>query len=98
MLQLPPLKCRRLIRVVTARLRDLDGVQLVRVDGNTGRVYVQGAVSNEDMRNALADEGFPVELLRVREHQPAEAPVAEIPLLNDDAPPAQAGEEPGRRR
>ena len=44
-LQLPDLNVRRLLRQVTARLRDLPGVDLVQVDGNTCLVIVHGTVT-----------------------------------------------------
>lgn len=58
-LRVPGMNGRQLVRLVTARLVDLPGVELVRADGATGIVVVQGAVSEEELRVALADLGLP---------------------------------------
>jgi hypothetical protein len=64
-LQLPDLDGRRLLRQVTARLRDLPGVDVVHVDGNIGLVIVQGTVSADAVGIALADTGCAVDEIRV---------------------------------
>ena len=64
-LQLRDLNARHLLRQVTARLRDLPGVDLVHVDGNIGLVIVQGTVSADAVGTALADAGCPVDEIRV---------------------------------
>lgn len=58
-LRVPGMNGRQLVRLVTARLVDLPGVELVRADGLTGAVVVQGAVSAEGLRAALVDLGLP---------------------------------------
>ena len=64
-LQLRDLNARHLLRQVTARLRDLPGVDLVQVDGEIGLVIVQGTVTPDAVRTALADAGCPVDEIRV---------------------------------
>lgn len=58
-LHVPGLQGRQLVRLVTARLRDLPGVDLVQADGPTGILVVQGTVTEQGLREALAALGLP---------------------------------------
>jgi len=44
-LRVPGMTCRRCVRIVTARLRDLPGVVMVAADAATAEVVVHGEVS-----------------------------------------------------
>jgi len=59
----PGLTCRHAVRVVSARLRDVPGVQSVEVDASTGLVVVRGPVEAREVRAALLDVGYPPEPL-----------------------------------
>lgn len=59
-LQVPGMRCRRCVRVVTARLRDLPGVVSVAADAAAEEVTVQGEVSEDQVRAALAEVPVPV--------------------------------------
>ena len=55
--------CRRCVREVTARLRDVPGVQTVVADAGTCRVRLGGTMSAADVMTALAGTTFDVTLL-----------------------------------
>jgi len=57
----PGLACRHAVRVVSARLRDVPGVQSVEVDGPAGLVVVRGPVDTREVRAALVEAGYPPE-------------------------------------
>jgi len=57
----PGLTCRHAVRVVSARLRDVPGVESVEVDGPAGWVVVRGPVDGEQVRAALVEAGYPPE-------------------------------------
>jgi hypothetical protein len=46
---------RRSVRIVSARLRDLPGVDLVHADPGTGALLVLGSVTAEQVRAAVAE-------------------------------------------
>jgi copper chaperone len=46
---------RRCVRIVSARLRDLPGVDLVHADPSTGALLVLGSVTAEQVRAAVAE-------------------------------------------
>jgi copper chaperone CopZ len=54
-LHVPGMTCRRCVRIVTARLRDLPGVVMVAADAAAEEVTVQGEVSEDQVRAALAE-------------------------------------------
>jgi copper chaperone CopZ len=58
-LQVPKMACRHCVRVVTAHLRDLDGVQIVEADALTATLVVRGHVTEAQLRAALAEIEFP---------------------------------------
>ena len=57
------LTCRHAVRVVSARLRDVPGVESVEVDGPAGWVVVRGPVDARQVRAALVEAGYPPEPL-----------------------------------
>ncbi len=59
----PGLTCRHAVRVVSARLRDVPGVESVEVDGPAGWVVVGGPVDAQQVRAALVEAGYPPEPL-----------------------------------
>ena len=58
-MRVPGLTCRHAVRVVSARLRDVPGVQSVEVDGPAGWVVVRGPVDAQQVRAALVEAGYP---------------------------------------
>lgn len=54
--------CRRCVRDVTARLRDVPGVERVVADASTNRVQLAGSMSRADVLAALAGADFVVRL------------------------------------
>ena len=54
-LHVPGMTCRRCVRIVTARLRDLPGVVMVAADAAAAEVVVHGEVSEDRVRAALAE-------------------------------------------
>jgi copper chaperone CopZ len=54
-LRVPGMTCRRCVRIVTARLRDLPGVVMVAADAAAAEVVVHGEVSEDRVRAALAE-------------------------------------------
>ena len=59
----PGLTGRQAVRVVSARLRDVPGVQSVEVDAPAGLVVVRGPVEARQVRAALVEAGYPPEPL-----------------------------------
>lgn len=55
--------CRRCVRGVTARLRDLPGVETVMADAGSSVVRVAGTMSVDDVLEALRGLSYSVELL-----------------------------------
>lgn len=49
-LTVPTMRCRHGVRVVTARLRDLAGVELVQADARSGHLMVSGDVTEAQVR------------------------------------------------
>jgi copper chaperone CopZ len=60
-MRVPGLTCRHAVRVVSARLRDVPGVESVEVDGPAGVVVVRGPVDAQQVRGALVEAGYPPE-------------------------------------
>ena len=58
-MHVPDMRCRRCVRSVTARLRDLPGVVTVEGDARTSQLVVRGDLTEEQVRNALADVALP---------------------------------------
>lgn len=57
----PGLACRHAVRAVSARLRDVPGVQSVEVDAPAGLVVIHGPVDARQVRAALVAAGYPPE-------------------------------------
>ena len=55
--------CRRCVREVTSRLRDVRGVDRVVADAITHRVRLSGSMSVDDVRAALVTTGVAVRVL-----------------------------------
>jgi copper chaperone CopZ len=62
-MRVPALTGRHAVRVVSARLRDVPGVESVEVDGPAGWVVVRGPVDAEQVRAALVQAGYPADPL-----------------------------------
>jgi len=62
-LSVPGLSGRHAVRVVSARLWDVPGVQSVEVDAPAGVVLVGGQVDVGQLRAALVEAGYPPESL-----------------------------------
>jgi copper chaperone CopZ len=60
-MRVPGLTSRRAVRVVSARLRDVPGVESVEVDAPAGWVVVRGPVDAQQVRTALVEAGYPPE-------------------------------------
>jgi copper chaperone CopZ len=58
-LHVPGMRCRRCVRSVTSRLRDLPGVVTVEANATTGALVVRGEVTERQVRDALADVPLP---------------------------------------
>ena len=50
--------CRRCVREVTARLRDVPGVQMVVADSATSTVRLGGSMTVEDVLDAFTGTGY----------------------------------------
>ena len=57
------MRCRRCVREVTARLRDVPGVETVMADAGSSVVRLVGTMSVDDVLGALRGLTFAVELL-----------------------------------
>ena len=55
----PGMNCRHAIRVVTARLRDVPGVETVAARADTGVVELRGAISTREVLAALVACAYP---------------------------------------
>jgi copper chaperone CopZ len=55
--------CRRCVREVTARLRDVPGVERVVADASTNRVRLTGSMSRTDVLGALSTTSFVVRVV-----------------------------------
>lgn len=55
--------CRRRVREVTARLRDVPGVERVVADASTNRVQLTGSMSSADVLATLAGTGLVVRVV-----------------------------------
>jgi hypothetical protein len=69
------MSCRAAVRVVTARLRDVPGVDTLNADAATGELWITGEVLEVDLRHELDVIGFPAaggstERLRPRRERP----------------------------
>jgi copper chaperone CopZ len=63
--------CRHCVREVTARLRDVPGVERVVADASTNRVQLTGSMSRTDVLAALATTTF---VVRVAADRPTGRP------------------------
>ena len=52
---MPDVTCRHMVRLVTARLRDVPGVVTVQMDTATGAVVVTGQMSRAAVAEAVAE-------------------------------------------
>lgn len=59
-LHIPAMTCRRLVRAVTARVRDLSGVDAVEARADTATLVVHGTATEGQVRAALTHAGFQV--------------------------------------
>ena len=57
------MRCRRCVREVSARLRDVPGVETVMADPGSSVVRLAGTMTVGDVRNAFRGLTYPVELL-----------------------------------
>ncbi|GEP35411.1 hypothetical protein NSZ01_31790 [Nocardioides szechwanensis] len=57
------MRCRRCVREVTARLRDVPGVETVMADTESSVVRLAGTMTVDDVLGALRGLNYPVELL-----------------------------------
>lgn len=53
-LSIGSMRCRRCVREVTGRLRDVDGVETITADAVTGTVVIGGTMALADVLAALA--------------------------------------------
>jgi|tagenome__1003787_1003787.scaffolds.fasta_scaffold20620850_1 copper chaperone CopZ len=58
-LHVPGMSCRHRVRVVTARLRDLAGVDTVVANVDTAMLVIDGSVTEARVRAVLTEVGFP---------------------------------------
>ena len=57
------MRCRRCVREVTSRLRDIPGVETVTADTGSSVVRLAGTMTVDDIFGALRGLDYPVELL-----------------------------------
>lgn len=60
------MRCRHCVRQVTALLRDVEGVQVVKADAESGLVTVLGTMTSDDIVASLRDTGYVTRLLDLR--------------------------------
>jgi len=60
------MSCRHCVREVTARLRDVPGVETLRADAGTNEVVVTGTMTSGDVVSALAGLTYEVRLVAER--------------------------------
>jgi len=77
------MRCRRCVREVTARLRDVTGVQTVTADARSSQVRLRGSMAVADVVHALAGSTYRPQITNEG---------AEDSAANRD------GTEPGQRR
>lgn len=58
-LQVPAMSCRRCVRTVTARLRDVPGVATIEADAQTRSLVLAGTMTVADVVAALEECGYP---------------------------------------
>ena len=58
-LRVPGMDCRRTVRLLTARLRDVAGVESIQADPESSELLVRGEMSEESVRRTLTEAGFP---------------------------------------
>ena len=58
--------CRHCVREVTARLRDVPGVERVAADASTNRILLTGSMSSSDVMLALSETTFVVRVVADR--------------------------------
>lgn len=69
-LSIPGMGCRKCVREVTARLRDVIGVETVVADAGSHEVVLVGDMAATDVLNAFVDSGYSPVII----HQVDEAP------------------------
>lgn len=57
------MRCRRCVREVTSRLRDVPGVDTVTADANRSMVRLSGTMTVDNVLGALRELSYPVQLL-----------------------------------
>lgn len=57
------MRCRHCVREVTARLRDVPGVETVMADARRSLVRLSGTMTVADVREALVGLSYPVRVL-----------------------------------
>lgn len=62
-LRVPAMTCRRCVRTVTARLRDVPGVATIEASASERTVAVAGTMSAREVLSALDECGYPGRLL-----------------------------------
>lgn len=61
--RVPAMTCRRCVRTVTARLRDVPGVATIEASASDRTVALGGTMTARDVLAALDDSGYPGSLL-----------------------------------
>ena len=58
------MRCRRCVRQASALVRDVEGVQVVTADAESGLITVLGTMTSADVMAALRETTFTVRLLQ----------------------------------